>query len=196
MKEIKLPPPIKTNKVLEECIAKRRSIRKFKKDTLSLQQISNLLWAAQGITDKKRGFRAAPSAGATYPLELYVVKHDGVFQYIPEKHALLKILEKDIRKALSQACLGQQYVKEAPVNIVITAVFERTTRIYGERGIRYVWIEVGHAAENLHLEAVALGLGSVPIGAFYDEEVKKLINLRNTETPCYVIPVGYPQNTP
>ncbi len=193
MEEIKLPEPLKTNEKIEVCIEKRRSIRRFKKDTLSMQEISTLLWATQGITEKKREFRTAPSAGATYPLEVYLLKHDGFFRYIPSRHSLVKISDKDMRKELCKACLGQSYVEEAPIDIVITAIPERTTRYYGERGIRYVWIEVGHAAQNLHLEAVALGLGSVPIGAFHDEEIKNLMKLKENEIPCYVIPVGHPK---
>jgi len=141
----------------------------------------------------KRGFRAAPSAGATYPIEIRAVTPDGIFRYVPEGHKLIQEKTGDLRRELSQAALSQSFIAEAPCNFVISAVYERTTMRYGERGIRYVHIEVGHAAENIHLQAVALGLGSVPIGAFYDEKVTAVLDLPDNEVPLYIIPVGYPR---
>lgn len=191
--EIKLPKPVLKGKVsVEECISKRRSIRAYKSTPLTLEEISQLLWSLQGITNS-RGFRATPSAGATYPLEVRIVNADGVFRYVPEGHKLVKEKDEDIRKKLASASLGQQWVEEAPCNFVISAVYTRTSRKYGQRAERYVHIEVGHAAENLHLQAVALGLGSVPIGAFYDSEVKKILDLPQDEDPLYIIPVGHPK---
>ena len=187
---IKLPEPEFTNRSLEECIAKRRSIRSYKKNIeLAPEQISSLLWAAQGITDKARGFRSAPSAGATYPLELFIIKKDGYYRYIPESHAIKLIKKKDLRKSLAKAALNQMFIADASVVIVITAVFERTTSRYGNRGYQYVNNEVGHCSQNLHLEAVALGLGSVPIGAFDEEQVKQILELKD-EFPLYIVPVG------
>jgi SagB-type dehydrogenase family enzyme len=188
--EIKLPRPVLRGKMsVEECIAKRRSIRNYKGTPLTLNELSQLLWATQGITHRD-GLRAAPSAGATYPLEIRVAKEDGLFRYIPKGHKLIKEKDEDLRKRLAIASLGQPWVEEAPCSFIFSAVYERTTRRYGKRGERYVHIEVGHAAENLHLQAVALGLGSVPIGAFRDEEVKKILGLPKNEEPLYIVPVG------
>lgn len=193
---INLPKPkTKTNISLEETLNKRRSIREYSSEALTLSEVSQLLWAAQGITDK-RGKRTAPSAGALYPLSVYLVAGNvknissGIYKYEPQNHQLVKIKDGDIREALSKASLGQPWVKNAPVNIIITAIYEVTTRKYGERGIRYVHIEVGHVAQNVLLQAVSLDLGAVPVGAFNDEDVKKILNLREAEQPLYIIPVG------
>ena len=190
--EIKLPAPkLKSVMSVEEAIYKRRSKRDFLKKDLSLEQISQLCFSAQGKTEKSWGLRAAPSAGALYPLEIYLVKSDGVFHYIPEEHKLLSIVKGDRRDELAAAALGQSFIAEAPVDIVITAVYQRTRGKYGTRAERYVHIEAGHAAQNIHLQAVALGLGSVPIGAFFDEAVKSVLNLPKDHEPIYIIPVGY-----
>jgi SagB-type dehydrogenase family enzyme len=189
---IKLPVPQFTNRSIEACIEARRSIRDFKNDSLTIQEISNILWAAQGITDKTHGFRSSPSAGATYPLELFVAKHDGLFRYIPQSHALKKQSDSDVRKDIAQAALNQMFIADAGLVIVITAVFERTTYRYGKRGIQYVYNEVGHCAQNVLLEAVALGLGSVPIGAFDDAKLSQCCDLQEEE-PLYILPVGYPK---
>ena len=190
-KIIILPSPDTTGKVpLETAILERRSVRSFSDRELTIEQIAQLLWAAQGITDKK-GYRAVPSAGALYPLELYVVKKDGLFQYIPAGHRLNKLSGKDLRPQLQSAALHQSSIGRAPVSIVISAVYERVTSKYGKRGVRYTDIEAGHAAQNIHLEAVALGLASVPIGAFDDLSVAKVLSLPTDEIPLYIIPVGY-----
>ncbi len=191
MEEIKLPKPkLKGSISLEEAIEKRRSVRSFFPQDLELEQISQLVWAAQGVTDR-RGFRAAPSAGALYPLEVYVATKKGVFQYIPSEHKLVKKKKSDLRSELAAASWGQGFVREAPVSIIICAIYERVTSRYGERGVRYTDIEVGHAAQNVHLEAVALGLASVPLGAFNDNAVSALLGLSEDERPLYIIPVGY-----
>lgn len=192
--QIQLPrPALKGEVSLEEAILKRRSQREFSKKDLSLEQISQLLWAAQGITAKKGGFafRNAPSAGALYPMEIYLVSKDGLFHYLPEGHKLDILGKKDLRKDLAGAALGQEAIAQAPLDIVICAVYPRITAKYGQRGIRYAQIEVGHIAQNIHLEAVALGLGSVPIGAFSDKEVKGILSLPEDNEPLYIIPVGY-----
>ena len=189
---IKLPKARKKSEVsLEEAIEKRRSVRSFLSKDLKPEEISQLLWAAQGITDQERGLRSAPSAGACYPLEVYVVKGDGLFHYIPQTHSLETINREDLRSQLREACLGQSFVEGAPVNIVICAVFERVTDRYGSRGERYVYMEAGHCAQNIHLQAVGLGLASVPVGAFNDRMVKRILNLPEDCQPPYVIPVGY-----
>lgn len=192
MEEIVLPQPkFKGDVSLEECILRRRSVRRYRPEKVGLEEVGQLCWAAQGITDERRGFRAAPSAGATYPLELYLVKSDGFFRYIPEEHKLIKLKDEDLRVLLARASLGQEFIEEAPLDFVITAIYQRTTARYGKRGERYVHIEVGHAAQNIHLQAVALGFSSVPVGAFYDGEVSKVLALPEEEVPLYIIPVGY-----
>ena len=187
---IKLPDPEFTGRSVEECIELRRSIRDYQDKTLSLQQISNILWSAQGLTDDRYGFRAVPSAGATYPLVIFIAKKDGLFRYVHESHGLKQEVSKDIRRDIAKAALGQGFIGDAGVVIVITAIYERTTSRYGERGKRYVHIEAGHCAQNIHLEAVALGLGSVPVGAFNDGKLSELLGLER-EKPLYIIPVGY-----
>jgi SagB-type dehydrogenase family enzyme len=185
---IVLPEPRYESDVsVEEALLKRRSIRSYSDEALSWNEISQILWAVQGITDP-RGFRTAPSAGALYPLEVYLVMEEGVFHYNPEEHSLQKLQDGDFRRSLSDAALGQPWVANAPVDLVITGVFERTTKKYGQRGERYVYMEAGHAAQNVYLQCVSLGLGTVVVGAFYDEEVKRLLNL--TEDPLYIMPIG------
>ena len=193
---IKLPEPsYKSHVSVEEALLKRRSIRDYTGEPLTLQEVSQLLWAAQGITDP-RGFRTAPSAGALYPLEVYVVVGDvenlaeGVYRYNPHEHELVKVLDGDKRAGLAKAAVGQRWVEEAAIDIVITGVYERTTKKYGERGVRYVHIEVGHAAQNVCLQATSMGLGAVTVGAFYDDQVGEILNLPKEEHPLYIIPVG------
>ena len=192
MKNIELPKP-KTKGALsvEEAIQKRRSVRSYAKKDISMEQLSQLLWSCQGITEPRGGYRAAPSAGALYPLEIYVAKSDGLFHYIPEGHRLEALSGKDVRRELSDAAYGQDYVGDAAVDIIICAVYERVTGKYGARGRMYTDIEVGHAAENVALQAVALGLDSVPIGAFTDSEVSGVLRLPADVKPVYILPVGY-----
>lgn len=177
---------------LEEAIATRRSVREFTEETLSWEEISQLLWAAQGITDP-RGLRAAPSAGALYPLELYVAVAEGAYHYLPRGHTLQVVSEDDIRSYLWEAGLRQGALQEAPAILVVTAVYERTEVKYGDRAERYVKLEAGHAAQNTLLQAVALGLGAVPIGAFYDDQVQTALTLPLDHQPLYLIPVGHPR---
>lgn len=191
-KTIKLPPPkYKGTYTLEESIVWRRSEHAYQKYEITLEQLSQILWAAQGITDNEFGFRAAPSAGALYPLTIYVVKSDGVYRYIPDGHKLVQTDKTDQRQALVRASLGQAYISEAPVNIIIAANFRITEAKYGVRAYRYVLMEIGHVAENIQLQAVALGLSSIPVGAFWDNVVKKIVNLPDTQDPLYIIPIGY-----
>lgn len=170
-------------------MASRRSERRFLRRTLDREQISQLLWAAQGAT--RRGLRTAPSAGALYPLEIYLVTSEGIHHYLPQSHELERIVEGEILSQLARAALDQGFVGEAPANIVIAAVYQRTERRYGDRAPRYVWIEAGHVAQNIHLQAVAMGLGSVPVGAFDDRQVHRVLSLPEDQMPLYIIPVGY-----
>jgi SagB-type dehydrogenase family enzyme len=192
MRKIDLPEPkLKGAVSVEEAIQKRRSVRSYSSKELSMADISQLLWACQGITDTKKLLRASPSAGALYPLEIYLVKDDGLFHYIPEDHKLEAVSDRDLRADLAAAAYGQGFVKEAAIDIVICAVYERITSKYGDRGIRYTDMEAGHAAENVFLQAVALGLDSVPVGAFSDAAVSKALNLPAGVKPLYILPVGY-----
>lgn len=194
LKEIQLPQPVTKGKIsLEEAIGKRRSQRSFSKKELTLEQISQILWAAQGVTGRSGGysFRSAPSAGALYPMEIYALTKEDLYHYLPERHVLEILVEGDLRNDLCSASLGQSSISEAALDIVICAVYERVTSKYSERGKRYADIEAGHIAENIHLQAVALGLGSVPIGAFNDDQVKGILNLPKDQVPLYIIPVGY-----
>ena len=192
MKLIDLPKPkMKGGVSVEEAIMKRRSVRSYSSKEISQEAVSQLLWACQGITDEKRALRAAPSAGALYPLEVYLVKRDGLFRYVPAKHALELLSGKDLRAELARAAYGQRFVEEADIDIVIAAVYERVTSRYGDRGIRYTDMEAGHAAENVFLQAIALGLDSVAVGAFTDSAVSKVLNLPSGVKPLYILPVGY-----
>ncbi|MBM3188690.1 MAG: SagB/ThcOx family dehydrogenase [Chloroflexi bacterium] len=196
MARIALPEPHLTGSVsVEAALRARRSVRDYADGPLTLQDVAQLLWAAQGITDR-RGFRAAPSAGALYPLELYAVVGDvsdlaaGLYRYAPREHDLTLVAAGDLREELSRAALGQTWVLRAPLNLVFSAVPARITGHYGHRGWQYMYIEVGHAAENVYLQAVASGLGTVAVGAFHDDQVKRVCRLSDTEEPMYIMPVG------
>ena len=191
--EISLPLPTTDGAMsLERCLSLRRSVRRFAPEPLTLAQIGQLAWAAQGITEPNRGFRTAPSAGALYPLEIYLLTPDGVFHYLPQGHKLVRLSDQDRRDDLSAAALGQRSVSGAPLAIVITGIYERTAARYGPRSERYVHLEAGHVAQNLHLQAVALGLSSVPVGAFDDDAVQRVLDLSANQTPLYIIPIGHP----
>jgi SagB-type dehydrogenase family enzyme len=157
--------------------------------------VAQLAWAAQGVTET-RGRRTAPSAGALYPLELLVVAgsveglEPGVYRYRPSGHSLLELTRGDVRAALAAAALGQEWMADAPCVLVLGAVYERTTGKYGARGERYVHIEVGLAAQNTQLQATALGLGSVVVGAFDDGRVRTRLGLGSDERPLALLPVG------
>jgi len=196
MTTVELPEPrLKSGVSLEETLLTRRSVRKYRDLALTLADVSQLLWAAQGISTEWGG-RTAPSAGATYPLEIYLVAGNvealaaGVYKYHPQRHQLLKVGDKDVRGELAGAALNQTCVAEGAIDIVIAAIYERTTRKYGDRGVRYVHMEAGHAAQNIYLQAVALNLGTVVVGAFYDERVRDIIKMPENEVPLYLIPVG------
>lgn len=193
---LKLPEPKLEGTVsLEEALFKRRSVREYANLPLALEDISQLLWAAYGITAEWGG-RTAPSAGGLYPLEIYLAAGNvenlasGVYKYKPQGHELTKVKDGDVRTELSEAALGQTWVKEGAIDIVIAAVYERTTQKYGDRGVRYVQMEVGHAAQNIYLQATALNLNMVTVGAFDDDRVKGVMGMLEEEAPLYVIPVG------
>jgi SagB-type dehydrogenase family enzyme len=190
----KLPEPKLSSKTsVEEALSKRRSVRDYEEDSLSIEEISQLLWSAQGITVKWGG-RTAPSAGALYPLEIYVAVGEvkglkpGLYHYDPEKHIITKKADGDLRQKLTEASLYQDEITKAPATFVITAVYERTMKKYKERGIQYVHMEVGAVAENIYLQAETLNLGTVFMGAFEDEKVKKVLGIK--EEPLAIMPVG------
>lgn len=190
--DISLPKPALRGKMtLEEAIARRRSVRDFTDHPLGPEEVGQLLWAAEGITGGAPYLRAHPSAGALHPLEVYLVGPDGVFQYRPEGHRLSVLRRGDQRAALAKAAYEQWFVAEAACVIVIAAVYARTTGKYGERGrMRYVPMDAAHAAQNVLLQAVALGLGAVPVGAFDDGAVRAVMGMPADEVPLYLIPVG------
>jgi len=192
VREMPLSTPGQRGEVsLEEALTRRRSIREFTEEELTGAEISGLLWAGQGVTDP-RGFRTAPSAGALYPLEVYVATGEGVYHYLPQSHSLDMLSPEDRRLGLWEAGLKQGALQEAPAIIVITAVYGRTEAKYGPRAERYVHLEAGHAAQNILLQATALDLGAVPIGAFYDQKVQEVLALPQDHEPLYLIPVGHP----
>ena len=195
---IQLPEPRPDSKTsVEAALRRRRSVREFKTDGLTLAEVSQLLWATQGITDPE-GKRTAPSAGALYPLEVLLVVGKegdlpvGLYRYRPEGHELVCVAEGDQRAKLAVAALDQDWLADAPVTIAIAAVYERTARKYRQRAERYVHMEVGHAAQNVHLQAVALDLGTVVVGAFDDADVKRVLTLADNEQPLCLMPVGKP----
>lgn len=180
---------------VEKALLGRRSVRDYRDEPLTLAEIGQILWAAQGVTSPD-GLRTAPSAGALYPLELYVVAGNvrglapGIYRYRPQTHTLAPMLAGDRRGELCAAALHQEAIKTAPASLVLSAVVARTTGKYGKRGVRYVYMDHGHAAENVYLQAVALDLGTVLIGAFDDDGVRRVVSLSPEEEPLSIMPVG------
>ncbi len=193
---VELSSPQKSSVSIEEAIDGRRSRRQYSDESLSLKEISQLCWAAQGITGERTNFRAAPSAGALYPIEVFVVSGDsdlepGVYHYSPSAHRLNRIKQGDIREGLARAAVGQQEVKAAPIDLVITGVIHRTAQKYGSRADRYVHLEAGHVAQNVYLQCESLDLATVSIGAFSDSEVRDLLSINEDHTPLYIMPIGH-----
>jgi SagB-type dehydrogenase family enzyme len=191
----KLPEPETRGDIsIEQAIGKRRSLRDFS-GSLALADVAQLLWAAQGETHPD-GYRATPSAGALYPLEVYLVVGNvaglsaGVYRYRPDEHDLIQLGTADLRKELALAAHGQSFMQTAAAVLVITAVYERTMKKYGKRGRRYVHMEVGHAAENVYLQAEARGLGTLIMGAFNDEQVQVVLDLPADHQPIGLMPIG------
>ena len=181
---------------VEEALSNRRSRRDFQDEALTPAQVSQVLWAAYGITSDG-GLRTAPSAGALYPLEVYIIvgnvegMEPGAYRYIPDEHKIEMVVEGDIREPLSEAALGQGMIREAPASVFYSAVFERTTGRYGQRGANYVYIETGHSAQNVYLQAESLGLGACAVGALTDGRIRELLCLPDEEEPLYLVPFGY-----
>jgi len=200
-----LPSPKTDGNVsVEKALMNRRSHRHFQDKAISAEQLSQILWAAYGITmprpdhpNLRGGLRTTPSAGATFPLEIYAIIGNvegiepGVYRYISEEHKIVRTIDRDVRSELTQAALRQRMVMEAPASVFFSAVFNRTTGVYGERGRRYVYMEIGHSAQNVYLQAEALGLGTCAIGAFSDGRVRELLQFPANEEPLYLMPIGY-----
>lgn len=192
---VKLPSP-DMNKLLAHLLVKRKSIRKYGKDSVDLTTLSQLLWYTYGLIDGKR--RVVPSAGATYPVEVYVVVKNvvglepGIYKYNEYNHTLELVKQGDYSRELARACLDQSWVRNAVLNIVLVARYEKTTGWYGERGFRYIYMEAGHIGQNIYLAAAEMGLGTVAVGAFNDDEVLGLLGLGEEYIALYVFPIGKP----
>lgn len=194
--DIKLPQPRMKGRVsLEESLRRRRSTRKYPNKPMSLNEVSQLLWAAQGVTGAFNE-RTAPSAGGTFPLEVYLVSGmvddlaPAVYKYRFRAHRLVRVADGDRRGDLAEASLGQDCIRRCAAAIVLTAVYRRTVDEYGERGVQYVHMEAGHVGQNIHLQAAALELGTVMVGAFEDDGVAATLRLPDDESPVYIIPLG------
>lgn len=190
-----LPVPRQGDASLHALLWQRRSCRTLDETDLSREQIAQLVWAAQGISHSSEGFRTAPSAGALYPLEVYLVTGRGTYHYVPDSHVLARTTSRDLRRALRAAALDQEFVEEAGAVMVLVGVVSRTQRKYGPRARRYVYMEAGHAAQNVLLMATGLGLGAVPVGAFHDDRVARLLELPAGHEVLYLIPIGRPRRT-
>jgi SagB-type dehydrogenase family enzyme len=196
---VDLPEPRRDGDVpVERALAMRRSVRQYADTPLSLAALAQLAWSAQGITDSA-GHRTSPSAGALYPLELYVVAGDvpgleaGIYRYVPAGHRLVRHADGDARDAVARAALQQSWLADAPAILVLAGVTERTAGKYGSRAPRFVHIEVGHAAQNVYLQAEALGLGTCIVGGFDDRQLKRVLALPEAEAPLALLPVGAPR---
>ncbi len=184
---------------VEQAINQRRTVRSYIPKMLPLDQLAQLLWSAQGITGNKGVKRAAPSAGALFPMDVYVVAGQGcvaqleagVYHYEPHSHMLSQVAKKDLRIGMARAARSQMWMAGAPVNLVITAEYNRVGVKYGERGVRYAMIEAGHIGQNIFLQAEALGLKAGTVGAFNDMKLTEVLNLPRTHEPLLVMPVGY-----
>lgn len=197
--KIELPPPFFSGGLsLAEAISQRRSIRDFSPEPILLFQLSQVLWAAQGVTSSQENLKAVPSAGGNYPLEIYTVigeaaieqVNSGVYHYETPAHFLSFRMAEDIRWKLAEAALKQVFIAVAPVSLIICAIYDRTLGRYTARGDRYVYMEAGHCGQNIYLQATAIGLGTVSVGAFNDAEVRRLLHLDNNLMPLYIMPLG------
>ena len=188
---IELPKPkLRGTLTLEEALTKRRSNRHYRDESVEEAQLSQLLWAAQGIRDAS-GARTAPSAGQRYPLEIYRLTGEGTYHYIPEGHSLEQLGSEDLREALFKVARNQEPIRDAPISVVIAAEYARAEHEYGEaRAVRFAHMEAGHVAQNILLQAYALGLSGAGFGAFEDEKVSEVLSLPEEHAPLYIIPVG------
>jgi len=206
-----LPAPrVESTVSVEQALANRRSHRSLIHDAILPGDLSQILWAAYGVTKPLEGYprtrgglKTAPSAGGLYPLEVYTVIGNvkeiepGVYKYIPREHKIVRVIEKDIRTELCAAAWNQKMIEVAPACIFYSADYNRNTRKYGERGReRYVCVDLGHSAQNVYLQAEALHLGTCAIGAFDDTKVRRVMQLPEEEEPLYIMPIGKYSNKP
>ncbi|MEM3926650.1 MAG: SagB/ThcOx family dehydrogenase [Desulfurococcaceae archaeon] len=188
-------PEVDKSTPLFQLLTRRKSIRRYKDKPLGLNELSRILWATYGFVN---GRRTAPSAGAIYPIEIYVVVKNvvdlkpGIYKYIEKNHELELVKEGDYSRKLANACLGQGCVLMAPLNIVITAMPEKVIKWYGERGYRYIYMEAGHIGQNIYLVATEMNLGTVAVGAFNDDAVREVIGLGREYMVLYIFPIGIP----
>ncbi|MEJ2658763.1 MAG: SagB/ThcOx family dehydrogenase [Desulfobacterales bacterium] len=198
--KMNLPEPsLKGSVSVEEAIKHRRTIRSYRSKPLTPEQLSQIFWAAQGITEDRGYKRSAPSGGALYPMDIYAVVGDssveglnaGIYHYDPRKHAALLITEGDLRKDVARSSLSQMWMAEAPLTLVITAEYSRIASKYGARGERYAMIEAGHIGQNIFLQAEALGLRAGIVGAFHDKGVKRVMRINRSHEPLLILPLGY-----
>ena len=201
LREFAPPPPLTTGGLpLWDAIQRRRSIRSYSKKPLALAHLVQLLWATQGITSPSQGYRSAPSAGALYPSETYLVVNQiegleaGLYHYEPANAALRLLGKGNLGSQLARAALGQPMMEEAGVVFAWTAVIARNARKYAERAYRYIYLDTGHIAQNLYLAATALGLGCCAAAAFFDDEINNLLDVDGQEeTVIYLASVGNPR---
>jgi len=190
LKIVQLTEPKLTGPLsFEQALAKRRSVRQFTSQPLKFIQIGQLAWAGQGITEPQKGLRTAPSAGAVYPIELYFATPEGLFVYRPDQHSLEEALNQDVRGRLGA-------VANAPCDIIIAGSERKLVAKFRKEARKYMLLEVGHIAQNIQLQAVCLGLGSVTIGGFDIRGVRKVCRLPKNLEPLYIICVGYPAGQP
>lgn len=199
--EVPLPKPAEEGRIpVERAIKERRTIRHFQDKALTLSHLGQLLWAGQGVTEKGGLHRrAAPSGGALYPLELYAIVgkngvqglQAGIYRYLPEKHSLSGVSSGDERQSVARVAWGQMWMADAPAILAVAAQYQRITQKYGDRGVRYALIEVGHVGQNISLQAEALGLGAGVVGAFEDKKLAALLGCPPGEDPLYLLPIGY-----
>ena len=191
-------PTLKGATSLEETLTQRRSLRAFAPDPISLAHVGQLAWSAQGVTEAATGYRTAPSAGGTLPIEVDLVVHgvpdleDGVYRYEPGAHALRRRLAGDRRQAVADATLNQGFVADAPVILALSSVAARTSPKFGAFTERLIDMEVGHVGQNVSLQAVALGLATVVVAGFREAELAAALELAEGERPIYLMPVGRP----
>ncbi len=200
-RRIKLPTPAKSPMLLDSCLQERRSVRSFSDRTLGMGQLARLLLSANALTHSRGGFdfRTAPSGGALYPLDIYIFAHyiesleDGLYHFQVSDSSLELVFEGDFSDRIHEAANGQSSVGSSPVTIVLTARFARSTAKYADRGYRYTYVECGAISQNVYLQATALGLGTVAVGAFNDEAVNDLLGVDGlNEAALLIMPVGYP----
>lgn len=195
---LRLPEPRLTGGLsFESALQRRRSVRAFSREALALSEVAQILWAAQGVSDTRpERFRTAPSAGALYPLQVLLLAGrvddlaPGIYRYLPEEHALALQAKGDLRASLAKAALAQDWIAGAACVLALSGIYARTTGKYGERGRRYVHMEVGHVGQNVYLQASALGLGTTMVGAFRDQELQRVLNLEADESPLALLPIG------